>query len=130
MKWLSGTVLKKKIPDSSRMLRNLLQPSELSPEKNKEQRHNVVLLRKLKTEMGMKAKVPTNVIDSLFGLFIHISVALSVSLLHKEKSLSFLKRICDYFSEHWLHIKCAIPRQGFPAALAQFEVIVNNWKTF
>lgn len=81
------------------MLRNLLQPSELSPEKNKEQRHNVVASRKLKTEMGMKTKVPTNVIDSLFGLFIHISVALSVSLLHKEKSLSFLKRICDYFSE-------------------------------
>lgn len=90
-----------------------------------------MLLHKLKTKMGVKTGVPTNIIDNLFSLFMHLSVALSLSLLHKEKSLSFLKRICDYFSEHWLHIKCTIPMQGFPAALAQFEVIVNNnWKTF
>lgn len=88
-----------------------------------------MLLSKLKTEMGVKTKVPTNIIDNFFSLFMH-SVALSLSLLHKEKSLYFLRRICDYFSEHWLHIKCTIPMQGFPAALVQFDVIVNNWKTF
>lgn len=88
-----------------------------------------MLLSKLKTEMGVKTKVPTNIIDNFFSLLMH-SVALSLSLLHKEKSLYFLRRICDYFSEHWLHIKCTISMQGFPAVLVWFEVIVNNWKTF
>lgn len=63
------------------MMRNLWQPSEFSPEKNKEQRHNVMLLHKLKTEMGIKTGVPTNIIDNLFSLFMHLSVALSLSLL-------------------------------------------------
>ena len=72
-------------------MRNLWQPSELPCEKNKEKRHSVVLSSKLKTELGVKTEIPTNIIDNLLSPFVHSAVALSLSLLHKESHHPFSK---------------------------------------
>lgn len=52
---------------------------------------SAVLSSKLKTELGVKTQIPTNIIDNLLSPFMHTSVALSLSLLHKESHHPFSK---------------------------------------